>query len=134
MEVSTNIVIGQGYWFAGSYDQAKQALEQGLTLAKRYNMRFCIGWAHQLIGEIELMNNVSEAGAHFEKSNDILQEIKAESILPLSYAGYGRYHKKRGNTELAREYLTKALEILERLGTLIGPEKIRKELAALPKA
>jgi len=134
MEVSTNIVIGQGYWFAGSYDQAKQALGQGLALAKRYNMRFCIGWAHQLIGEIELMNNVSEAAAHFEKSNDNLQEIKAESILPLSYAGYGRYHKKRGNTELAREYLTKALEILERLGTLIGPEKIRKELAELPKA
>jgi hypothetical protein len=33
----------------------------------------------------------------------------------------------------AREYLTKAQEIFERLGTLIEPDKIRKELAELPK-
>jgi hypothetical protein len=32
----------------------------------------------------------------------------------------------------AREYLTKALEIIERLGTLIEPDKVRKELAELP--
>ena len=132
MEVSTNIVIGQGYFFAGCYDRAKQALDQGLALATRYGMRFCVGWAHQLIGEIELMNNASEAAAHFEKSIDVLKEIKAESILPLSYAGYGRCLKKQGNMGEARTYLTKALEMLERLGTLVEPEKIRKELEALP--
>jgi len=33
----------------------------------------------------------------------------------------------------AREYLIKALEIFERLGTLIEPENIRKELADLPE-
>jgi hypothetical protein len=32
----------------------------------------------------------------------------------------------------ARKYLTKALEMLERLGTLVEPEKIRKELKVLP--
>jgi class 3 adenylate cyclase len=115
------------------FPELEYIFKHALTQEVAY-MRFCIGWAHQLIGEIEMMKNTSEAAAHFEKSNHILQEIKAESILPLSYAGYGRYHKKRGNTELAREYLTKALEILERLDTLIGPEKIRKELAELPKA
>ena len=37
-------------------------------------------------------------------------------------------------TELAeaREYLTRALEIFERLGTPIEPEKVRAELAELP--
>ncbi len=30
------------------------------------------------------------------------------------------------------EYLNMALEILERLGTLIEPEKVKKELAELP--
>jgi len=34
---------------------------------------------------------------------------------------------------LARRYLTQqALEIFERLGTLIEPDKVRKELAELP--
>ena len=30
-------------------------------------------------------------------------------------------------------YLTKALEIFERLGTLLEPDKVRKELAELPE-
>jgi hypothetical protein len=34
---------------------------------------------------------------------------------------------------LAREYLTKALEILERLGTLIEPDKVKREIGSLPK-
>ena len=43
----------------------------------------------------------------------------------------GRLHKQQGNTEQAREYLTKALEIFDRLGTLIEPDKVRKELGGL---
>lgn len=42
-----------------------------------------------------------------------------------------RYPKQQGNTEKARECLTQALAILERLGTLIEPEKVRGELAEL---
>lgn len=45
----------------------------------------------------------------------------------------GRYHKQQGNTEEARKYLTDALEIFERLGTLIEPDKVREELAELPQ-
>jgi class 3 adenylate cyclase len=51
----------------------------------------------------------------------------------LAYAGYGRLHKQQGNTAQAREYLTRALEIFERLGTLGEPDKVRQELAALPQ-
>ena len=40
-------------------------------------------------------------------------------------------HEHKANVEQAREYLTKALEIFERLGTLTEPDKVRKELAEL---
>ena len=43
----------------------------------------------------------------------------------------GRYHKQQGNTKQARKYLTDALEIFERLGTLIEPDKVREELEGL---
>ena len=43
----------------------------------------------------------------------------------------GRYHKQQGNTEQAHEYLTKVLEIFEMLGTLIEPDKVKKELGEL---
>ena len=131
-EAIAKLFIGQGYWLAGSYDQARQALETALALVERYKMRFNIGWAHQLIGEVLLLISTAEAASHFEKSIDVLQKINAESILPLSYAGYGRCQKKKGNMSQAREYLTKALEIFERLDTLAEQDKIRKELAELP--
>ena len=49
----------------------------------------------------------------------------------MAYAGYGRLHKQQGRTAEAREYFTRALELFERLGTLIEPDKVRSELAKL---
>jgi len=53
--------------------------------------------------------------------------------LALAYAGYGRFYKQQGNMDQAREYLRKSLEILERLGSLIEPDKVREELEGLPE-
>ncbi len=94
-------------------------------------MRYELGFAHRLLGEISLKNNPAQAAPHLEKSIAIFQEIKAENELAMAYAGYGRLHKKQGEIARAREYLTKALKIFERLGTLIEPEKIREILAEL---
>lgn len=52
-----------------------------------------------------------------------LEEINAENELALAYAGYGKLHKQKGEIPKARKYLTEALEILGRLGTLSEPEK-----------
>jgi tetratricopeptide (TPR) repeat protein len=58
--------------------------------------------------------------------------FKAENELARAYAGYGRLHKQQGDIAQAQEYLDKALQIFKRLGTLIEPDKVRKELAELP--
>ena len=47
--------------------------------------------------------------------------------------GYGRLHTQQSHTTQARDYLTRALEIFERLGTLGEPEKVRQALAHLQK-
>ena len=86
-----------------------------------------------MLGEIALESKPDEVGPHFEKAISIFQEIKAENELALTYSGTGRLHKQQGDTEQAREFLTKALEIFERLGTLLEPDKVRKELAELPQ-
>jgi tetratricopeptide (TPR) repeat protein len=85
------------------------------------------------LGEIALKTNPAQAVPHFEKSIAIFQEIKAENELAMAYTGYGRLHKQQGQIAQAREYLTKALEIFERLGTLLEPDKVREELAGLPE-
>jgi tetratricopeptide (TPR) repeat protein len=86
------------------------------------------------LGEIALKANPARAVSHFEKSIAVLQEIKAENDLALAYAGYGRLQKQQNQFAQAREYLMKALEIFERLGTLIEPDKVREILAELPAA
>jgi tetratricopeptide (TPR) repeat protein len=82
---------------------------------------------------MSLRNEPFQATTHFQRSIAILEEIKAENELAMAYAGYGRLLKKQNEIARAREYLTKALEIFERLGTPIEPEKIRGILAELPE-
>jgi tetratricopeptide (TPR) repeat protein len=125
--------LGEGHWLAGEDDKARQTLEEGLEIAERCGARYYAGFAQRLLGEMALKINPAQAVPHFEKGIAIFQEIKAENELALAYAGYGRLHKQQGQIAQAREYLTKALEIFERLGTLIEPDKVRKELAELPK-
>jgi len=131
-EIYTIVTLGEGHWRYGDYDKATQLLCEGLELAERSGMRFLIGYALRLLGETTLKVNSDEAKNHFMRSIAIFQEIKAENELAMAYAGYGRFHKQQGNVADCREYLTKALEIFDRLGTLNEPDKVREELAELP--
>jgi class 3 adenylate cyclase/tetratricopeptide (TPR) repeat protein len=133
-EIPLMCFLGEGYWMAGEKDKARQTLEKGLEMAERYGARYELGFAHRLLGEISLKNNPAQAAPHFEKSIAIFQEIKAENELAMAYAGYGRLHKKQGEITRAREYLSKAMEIFERLATPIEPNKVREVLAKLPEA
>ncbi len=128
-EIDLTCYLGEGYWLAGEDEKARQMLEEGLEMAERCGVRYYVGFAQRLLGEIALKNNPAQAAPHFEKSIAVLQEIKAENELALAYAGYGRLHKQQGQIAQAREYLMKALEIFERLGTPIEPGKVREELA-----
>lgn len=128
------LCLGEGYWLAGAYDQASQTLTGVLDTARRCGMRFAQGSAQRLLGEVALHTEPSQAAAHFESSLSILQQIGADNELALAYAGSGRRHVQRGNSVPARDYLTQALAIFERLGTLGEPDKVRQVLAALPSS
>ena len=125
--------MGEGHLLAAEDEQARQKLEEGLEMAERCGFRYYAGFAQRLLGEISLKNNPAQAAPHFEKSIALFQEIKAENQLAMAYTGYGRYHKQKNQITQAREYLMKALEIFERLGTLLEPEKVREILAELPE-
>jgi predicted ATPase/class 3 adenylate cyclase len=131
--VAFNKSLGEGYLLDGMYDKAKQTLEESVELAKRYGIRFSFASAHRILGEIARKTAPDRSSTHFEKSITVLKEIKAENELALAYAGYGRLFKQQGRIEKARKYLNKSLEILQRLGTQIEPEKVRKELDELPQ-
>jgi tetratricopeptide (TPR) repeat protein len=124
--------LGEGYLLAGEYEKAKETLREDMELATSCKGRWGMGFSHRLLGEVALKTNPEEAAPYFEKAIEIFREIKGENELALAYSGMGRLHKLRAEFNEARRYFTQALEIFERLGTLIEPEKVRKELAELP--
>ena len=133
-ETFTALMLGEGYWLAGEYDRARQTLEALLDPAEEHGMRLSLASAHRFLGEIALTPNPAQreaplAAPHFERSIAILQQIGAENELALTYAGYGRLHQQHGDLAQARAYLTRALAIFERLGTLREPDRIRQLLA-----
>jgi len=130
-EIPHTCYLGEGHWLAGEHDKARQTLEEALKIAYRCGARYYSAFAQRLLGEIALRTKPAHAVPHFEKSIAVFREIKAENELALAFAGYGRCHKLKGQIAQAQEYLTKALEIFERLGTLIEPDKVRKELTGL---
>ena len=126
-------MLADGYFLLGDYDRARQTAEEAVELADRHGAKYILGWAVRLLGEIAMKTIPDESAHYFEKAISISQEIKAENELALAYSGMGRYYKHQGDRTHAKEYLSKALEIFEKLGTLIEPDKVRKELAELPQ-
>jgi tetratricopeptide (TPR) repeat protein len=123
--------LAEGHWLADEFDKAKETAQQLLELAERCNARGYVGKARRLLAEVARKTSPDEADSHFDQAISIFREIKAENELALTYAGYGRLHKLQRNTPQARQYLTQALEIFERLGTRIEPDKVREELGGL---
>jgi len=132
--IPSTCTLGAGYWLGREDDKAKKTLEEALKIAERCGASYYVGWAHRFLGEIALQEDPARAAFHFEKSIAELQEINAENELALVYACYGRLQKQQGQFAKAREYLTQSLEIFERLGTLIEPDRVRQILAELPVA
>ena len=126
--------LGEAYWLAGENEKAIHTLRETLAIMEGWGMRFHIGAAYRLLGEIALPTDAAQAALHFERSIATLHEINAEPELALAYAGYGRLHVQQGDATQARAYLGRALEIFERLGMMREPERVKKVLADLPEA
>ena len=123
--------LGEGYLLSGDYANAKKTLDEGLEIFEHCGVRFYLGWAHRLLGELATKTSIDFASAHFEQSISILHEIKARNELALSYAGYGRYYKEQKEPAKARECFSNALEIFKELGTKLETEKISLGLSDL---
>jgi class 3 adenylate cyclase/tetratricopeptide (TPR) repeat protein len=123
--VFNGLYLGEAYWRAGRHAESQQALATAIARAESIGMRWFAASARRILGE------VTDDEGHFEGAIAVLQEIGAENELALAYAGYGQLLQQQGRTDEARGHLTLALEIFERLGTQLEPDRVREALRDL---
>ena len=82
-----------------------------------------------------ILKNVPSAGKkaedHFNKAIEVAKEIGAKGILGQAYLDLGLLHKAKGKNVQAREYITKAIQILEQCETEVFLKKAKEALASL---
>jgi class 3 adenylate cyclase/tetratricopeptide (TPR) repeat protein len=128
--------LGEAYWRAGDLERANDTLSKAVATYERCGMQFFLGCAHRLLAEAHLSSasprdEVHRVEVHLASSIDIFSKIHAQNELALAYTAYGRLFKRQGRLTEAREYLSRALELFERLGTLGETDEVRQEVAEL---
>ncbi len=115
------------------YDGAREAAEELLELAELCGWKWFAGRARRCLGEVALRTgSLKEAEDHLGQGLAILDSIGAENEAALARAALGRLRMKQRRWTHARRDLSEALATFERLGTLIEPDRVRQDLAALP--
>jgi len=130
--------LARAYLSAGRVADALKMARQLLADGEQYGRPILVGIGHFFLGEIGRQTAQSDEGLrqavhHYEASIEAFRKIGAQNKLALAYAGYGRLHARLKNVAAARDHLTRALEIFERLGTMIEPDRVRQELMELPR-
>jgi len=127
--------LGEAYIMAHRLDEAEELLENLLATAEPADWGLTIGPSHRLLAEVALGRDtdgtLETARFHVERAISILSEQHAAHELACAYVSYGRVERRLGRVREARDHFGRSLEIFERLGTLIEPDRVREALAEL---
>ena len=115
-EVGYTIILGEGYILAGEYDKAIQLLKEGLERAERSGMKWFIGYAHMLLGQVALKTNPTQAIYHFEQSITSYQQTQADPTL-MEFL-YGIIFLSKGNLRHGRKVLEDVSKVFLKNGSM----------------
>ena len=117
--------LGEAYLRAGKYEQAQQALKEGLEVQATHGMRYETAMTRRLLAELAM---------RLRKCIASLESLGAEPELARAWVVYGRLEASQGNISEARKWMNGALEVFERLGVLGETERLEAEINSLPSA
>jgi tetratricopeptide (TPR) repeat protein len=115
----------------GDGDRARRIAAQVLHTSELCGMRWHAAIARRILGTLGDGAAPDEATAHFDSALTTLREIGAENDLATTLVDRARFNVSSGRPGAARDDLTLALAIAERLGTIGAPATIRAALAEL---
>jgi tetratricopeptide (TPR) repeat protein len=110
--------LGNLYQKMLQYDKARVSFELALAYQERMGFKLSANKTHNNLGLLCFIEDRTEEGfEHFQKSLDILREIKSEQDLWTPLLNMGYYHRELGNYNKAIEYLTQAYTSSEKTGS-----------------
>ncbi len=125
--------LADAYLTAGDYVRAHQLLLEIHDAATRRDAKFFLGASGRCLGEVALaQGDAEEAVRRLEAAIETLRASGSENELGLALGALGRAKRLVGDDVEATASAKEALAILDRLGTLEEPDRLRYELAAAP--
>jgi tetratricopeptide (TPR) repeat protein len=123
--------LADAYLTAGDHSRAHQTLLEIHGAAASRGAKFFLGASGRCLGEVALaQSDADEAVRRLDAAIRTLQASGSENELGLALGALARAKRLRGDNVEATAIAEKALAILDRLGTLEEPDRLRHELAA----
>jgi tetratricopeptide (TPR) repeat protein len=130
-EVICSVNLGEAYLSISERERALETIKSALENSKKSGFRNMKGMALRVLGEIYGASEFHKAKKYIEDSINIHKKVGAKNALAKSYLSLGKLYKEKGERVKARKYVTQALKLFEKLGTLHEPEKAREVLKDL---
>ncbi len=125
-------MLGEGLLATGDDAKAKGAFERVDQSMEAAELIFLRLQACRALGEIAFRAADWPKAKHYlEVALAAARASRSQNELGLTLAAYGRLQWKLGNHAAAREHLRDAADLLDTLGTMIEPDRIRQELRSL---
>jgi tetratricopeptide (TPR) repeat protein len=123
--------LADAYLTAGDYARANETLLEIHDAAARSKAKFFLGGSGRCLAEVALARGDADEGVRrLRPAIETLRASRSESELGLALGALGRVQRLQGNHVDATASFEEALSILDRLGTLEEPDRVRHELAA----
>lgn len=124
--------LAHAYLVVGDRTRAKDVLTELLHASERSQVPFYGGGARRCLAELALAeSDAAEALRQVEPAIDLLRLSGCENELALALAVRGRAQRMLGDEDAAHENLREAITMLDRLGTLEEPNRLRRLSEAL---
>src|SRR5262249_46763184 len=115
-------------------DDAREAVEEALELARRHGERGNEAEALRVLGECAASGarpDLTTARRSFEQALALAEELGMRPLVAHCHLGLGKLYRRTGKREQAQEHLTTATTMYRELGMTYWLEKAEVELQAL---
>lgn len=92
------------YQALGEMETARRYTEQGIARARRYGVRFTLGWLYLNLGTLALVQgNWAEAEKHLQAAQEEAEALNNTRLLPVLWQTWAQLHARRGNWHEAEQ-------------------------------